>query len=216
MLGSGLPDAMSLLGAFEVAGVAIFALTGALAAGRNRLDPFGYAMLATVTGIGGGTLRDMLLSRPVFWIGNPRDLYVCVAVSLMMFLLGRLRPTMPAYLGNGLVLQYADAAGLALFAVIGALIARDAGAPWFVALALGAITASFGGIVRDVLTGETTLILRSEIYVTAAALGAGTTLAALDLGAGRTLAMLAGFVMAYALRMAAIRFSWSLPTSPKS
>lgn len=208
--------AMSLLGVFEIIGVAVFALTGALAAARIRLDPFGFAMLATVTGIGGGTLRDILLSKPVFWVGNPRDLYVCLVVALLMFALGRLRPGAVTRLGHGHLLQYADAAGMALFAVIGALVGRDMGAPWFVALALGAITASFGGIVRDVLTRETSLILRTEIYVTAAALGAAVSLAALGLGLGRTTAMFAGFIVAFGLRTAAIRFNWSLPTSPKS
>jgi uncharacterized membrane protein YeiH len=204
----------TLLGSFEVIGIAIFALTGALAAARRRLDPFGFAMLATVTGIGGGTLRDVLLNRPVFWVGNPRDLYVCLAVSLVLFILGRLRPAILPRFYKGRVLQVADAAGLALFAVIGALIARDAGVPWVVAFALGTITASFGGIVRDVLTQEPSLILRSEIYVTAAALGAAVTLALLDLGSGRTLAMFGGFFAAFTLRLAAIHFGWSLPTSP--
>jgi uncharacterized membrane protein YeiH len=207
---------LSWLWAFEVAGVTVFGLTGALAAARNRLDPFGFAMMATVTGIGGGTLRDMLLSKPVFWVGNPRDLYVCVAVSLLVFWLGRLRPTLLERMGRDHALKYADAAGLALFAVIGALIGQDAGAPWFVALALGAITAAFGGIVRDVLARETSLVLRSEVYVTAAALGAGVTLATQAAGFARPGAMLAGFIAAFALRISAIRFNWSLPTSPRN
>ncbi len=204
----------SLLGSFEVIGIAVFALTGALAAARRRLDPFGFAMLATVTGIGGGTLRDVLLNRPVFWVGNPRDLYVCLFVSLVLFILGRMSPAMLPRFYKGQVLQVADAAGLALFAVIGALIARDAGVPWLVAFVLGTITASFGGIVRDVLTQEPSLILRSEIYVTAAALGAAVTLALLDLGSTREMAMFGGFFAAFALRLAAIQFGWSLPTSP--
>ncbi|MGL4728577.1 MAG: trimeric intracellular cation channel family protein [Bosea sp. (in: a-proteobacteria)] len=204
-----------LIGLFEISGVAVFALTGALLAARRGLDPFGFAMLATVTGIGGGTLRDLLLDRPVFWIMAPRDLYICVGVSVLIFALGRLKPSLLARLERADLLQMADAAGLALFAVIGSLIASEAGAPWFVALALGAITASFGGILRDVIMQEPSLVVRSEIYVTAAALAAGVTLASVGAGAPRDLAMMAGFLAGFLLRLAAIWLGWSLPTSPK-
>jgi uncharacterized membrane protein YeiH len=205
----------NLISLFEISGVAVFALTGALLAARRGLDPFGFAMLATVTGIGGGTLRDLLLDRPVFWIMAPRDLYICVGVSILIFALGRLRPGMLERLEKADLLQLADAAGLALFAVIGSLIASEAGAPWFVALALGAITASFGGILRDVIMQEPSLVVRSEIYVTAAALAGGITLASLAAGAPRELAMVTGFLSGFLLRLAAIRFGWSLPTSPR-
>lgn len=210
-----LPDA-ALLPIFEMAGVAVFALTGALLAARRKLDPFGFAMLATLTGIGGGTLRDLLLDRPVFWIRDPRDLYICVGVAGLVFALGRLRPGTLARMERADLLRFADAAGLALFAVIGALIAREAGVPWFVALALGAITAAFGGILRDVMVQEPSLIVRSEIYVTAAALAAGVTLVALEAGLVRDAAALAGFVAGFGLRALALRRGWSLPTSPKA
>ncbi len=209
------PGSLPFLTALEVAGVAVFALTGGLLAARRRLDPFGFALLATLTGIGGGTLRDLLLDRPVFWIANPRDLYVCVAVSALVFALGRLRPALLARLEQADLLRLADAAGLALFAVIGCLIARETGAPWFVALALGAITAAFGGILRDVIVQEPSLILRSEIYVTAAALAAGMTLILLAFGLAREAAALGGFLAGFTLRLAAMWRGWSLPTSPK-
>jgi uncharacterized membrane protein YeiH len=194
----------------------VFALTGALVAGRRRLDLLAFAMLATVTGIGGGTLRDVFLARPVSWIQEPRDLAICLAVAVGVFVLGRIRPAALARLEKAGLLAVADAAGLALFCVIGALIARDAGAHWLVALVLGAITASFGGIIRDVLVHEPSLILQTEIYITAAALGAALTLLVLALDGGRSLAMIGGIVGAFSLRLGAIRFGWALPTSPRS
>jgi uncharacterized membrane protein YeiH len=209
-----LPD-ISLLALFETAGVAVFALTGALLAARRRLDPFGFAMLATLTGIGGGTLRDLLLDRPVFWVAAPRDLYICVGLSLLVFAIGRIRPALLDRMERADLLHYADAAGLALFAVIGSLIARESGAPLFVSLALGAMTASFGGILRDVIVGEPSLVVRSEIYVTAAALAAGVALAGLEAGLYRDIAMGLGFIAGFGLRLAALRLGWSLPTSPR-
>lgn len=205
----------ALLEAFEVTGLAVFALTGALVAGRRGLDLLAFAMLATVTGIGGGTLRDILLGRPVFWISQPRELAVCLLVAVLVFSLGRFRPQALSRLEKAGLLAVADAAGLALFCVIGTLIARDAGAHWLVALVLGAITASFGGIIRDVLVHEPSLILQTEIYITAAALGAGVTLLVLSLDGGQALAMICGIAAAFALRLGAIRFGWTLPTSPK-
>lgn len=193
----------------------MFALTGALLAARRRLDPFGFAMLATLTGIGGGTLRDLLLDRSVFWLMNPRDLYVCVGASALVFITGRVRPAALERMERADLLRLADAAGLALFAVIGCLIAKEAGAPPFVALALGAMTAAFGGILRDVVVQESSLILRSEIYVTAAALACVVTLGVLFAGLSEEAAAVAGFLAGFSLRLAAMWRGWSLPTSPR-
>ena len=152
--------------------MAVFALSGALVAARKGMDPFGFALLATVTGVGGGTLRDLLIGAdPVFWVGDPTDVLVCLMVGVATFCLG---PRRIAVFDGGLrgrALLWADALGLALFAVVGTGKALDAGVPALSAVVLGTVTATFGGIIRDTLAGMTPLVLRQEIYVTAAASG---------------------------------------------
>lgn len=201
--------------AVETLGVAVFALTGALVAARRGMDPFGFALLATVTGVGGGTLRDLLLGlRPVFWIGDPTDLVVCIGVSAATYALG---PGRVAALEGGRrsrALIWADALGLALFAVAGAQKALAAGATGLTAVVLGTVTATFGGIIRDLLAGVTPLVLRQEIYVTAAALGAAAFVAARWLGIEPGPAAALGFVAGFALRALAILRGWSLPAFP--
>lgn len=195
-------------------GLVAFALTGALTAARKGMDPFGFMLLAAVTGVGGGALRDMLLGVRVAWVVAPQPLLLCVATGAATFALGRLVPGFVPLLERRHTLLWADAAGLAIFAVAGAERALAAGAHWTSAIVLGAMTASFGGVVRDVLAGETPLILHREIYVTAAALGAASFVAlrALDLDAAPATLLAAG--AAFALRALAIAFDWSLPGFP--
>jgi uncharacterized membrane protein YeiH len=200
---------------FEAIGVAVFALTGALVAARKGMDPFGFALLATVTGVGGGTLRDLLLGiRPVFWIVDPGDVLVCICVAALTFTLGPVRVAALEKLGRGRILLWADALGLALFTVVGTQKALAAGSPALSAVALGTITATFGGIIRDILAGTTPLVLRQEIYVTAAALGAGGLVAGRAAGIAPFEAGAAGFAAAFGLRALAIVRGWSLPTFP--
>lgn len=205
----------TLIYAVGMAAVAVNAASAVLETEDKHMDLVGAIIVGLVTSLGGGTLRDILLGRPVFWISQPRELAVCLLVAVLVFSLGRFRPQALSRLEKAGLLAVADAAGLALFCVIGTLIARDAGAHWLVALVLGAITASFGGIIRDVLVHEPSLILQTEIYITAAALGAGVTLLVLSLDGGQALAMICGIAAAFALRLGAIRFGWTLPTSPK-
>ena len=200
---------------FEWIGVAVCALTGALAAARKQLDPFGFALLATATGIGGGTLRDLVLGvRPVFWVSNPTDLGICLAVGLMSFAAG---PRFPVQAGSGRrrrAIIWADSVGMALFAVTGAERALAAGAPPTTAIALGVMTATFGGIVRDMLVGEVSLILSREIYVTAAALGAAVCIVGRMFGVDPVAAALAGIAAGFGLRAMALLYGWSLPRFP--
>ena len=198
-------------------GVAVFALTGALVAARRQADPIGFIILATATGIGGGTLRDLLLGiGPVFWIANPIDLVICAVVALTAFF-GH--PTFPVRAGDGRrrrVIVWADALGMALFTVAGAERALDAGAPAVSAIVLGAMTATFGGIIRDVIIGQVTLIVSGEIYVTAAALGAAVHVA-VRIGTGDPLlAACLGAGAAFGLRALALGLGWSLPRFPPS
>ena len=196
-----------LLPWLEWAGVAVFALTGALVAARKQMDPFGFALLGTVTGIGGGTLRDILLgARPVPWIGDPTVVAICVAVSLAAFFTAHHFESE----GRARTLLWADALGLALFAVTGSAKALGTGAPAVSAVVLGVITATFGGIIRDILAGDVPMVLRRDIYVTAALAGAGA-FALLLLAAPEPLAALAGFAVAFGARALAILKGWSLP-----
>ena len=157
-----------LLSILGTVGLVVFALSGALVAARKRMDPFGFSLLATVTAIGGGTLRDALLSHPVYWVADPTSLVLSFMTGAVTFLLGWKIDDFIPMLERWRALLWADALGLAIFAVTGADIARAAGAHWFTAIALGTLTASFGGVIRDVLAGEPPMVLHGEIYVTAA------------------------------------------------
>lgn len=196
-----------LLPWLEWAGVAVFALTGALVAARKHMDPFGFALLGTVTGIGGGTLRDVLLGvRPVPWILDPTVVIICLVVSLAAFFTAHLFERE----GRAQAILWADALGLALFTVTGTAKALDAGAPAISAMMLGVVTATFGGIIRDILAGDVPLALRRDIYVTAALAGAVAFVLA-----NRFLSPevddIIGFVVVFVTRALAIRRGWSLP-----
>lgn len=167
----------------EWLGVAVFALTGALTAARKGMDPLGFALLATVTGVGGGTLREVLLGRPATWIADPTAPAICIIIGFATFAIGR--SYTPTRKRAFRMLMWADGLGLAIFAVSGAQTALLASAHPVTAIVLGALTATFGGVVRDVLAGEIPLVLRREIYVTAAALGAGVLCRAGIAWAGR-------------------------------
>lgn len=199
----------------EAAGVAVFALTGALVAVRKGMDPFGFILLATATGVGGGTLRDVLLDRGVFWVQDPTDVIICVLVALAAWCIAYLRPGMlDGWAGKSLLI-WADAAGMALFAVIGTQKALTAGAPLMSAIAFGAVTASFGGIIRDILAGDRPMVLWSrDFYVTAAATGATVTAVLTHIGMPVTVVMLSGIAAGFGLRAGSILLGWSFPNLP--
>jgi len=186
-------------------GVVVFAITGALVASRKQMDIVGFALLGTATGIGGGTLRDVLLGLPVFWVHEPAYLVTCVVVAGVAFFTAHIPHS------RYKALLWLDAIGLALFAVTGAEKAALAGVNGIVAVAMGVVTATFGGIIRDLLGGEIPVILRREIYVTAALIGAATFVVLMALGASRELSTAAGFFIALLVRAAALQRGWSLP-----
>ncbi len=192
-------------------GVAVFALTGCLVAARHGMDPFGFAMLATVTGIGGGTLRDMLLALPVFWVHDPVDMIICLVTALGIFFAGSYyKPLMPM-LEHFRALLWLDAAGLAIFAVSGAAKAEISGAHPLTVVVLGMMTASFGSVIRDVLAGERSLLFRREIYVTAAFGGAGTYMLFEVAEFPVVISTIVGLSVGFGLRGLAIVQGWSLP-----
>jgi uncharacterized membrane protein YeiH len=190
----------------DAIGVAAFAATGALTAARKNMDITGFALLAIVTGVGGGTLRDVLLGiTPVGWVGDPFAVFLCIGVAALTYVFyGRLQ-----FIRKAIV--WCDALGLALFSITGAKLALAAGAAPIVACAMGVVTATFGGIIRDVLSAEVPLILRREIYATASLLGAAVFVTLKALALPVEVAMGAGFTAAFALRGLAIINGWSLP-----
>lgn len=187
-------------------GIVAFTTTGALVAARNQMDAIGFVLLGTVTGIGGGTIRDLLLNvHPILWIEHPEYLAVCIALSLLVFFTAqrihsRLR-----------LLLWADAVGVALFATVGAERATVAGTAPLVAVVMGVITACFGGLIRDLLGQTRSIIFSYEIYVTAAA-GAAVAFVGLHyLACPREVAMLGGVCTGLVLRGGALIWGWSLP-----
>ncbi|TFH86928.1 trimeric intracellular cation channel family protein [Billgrantia azerbaijanica] len=191
----------------DMAGVIVFALSGVILACRSRMDPFGMLVLAAVTGIGGGTLRDLVLGlRPVFWVSDPTYLWVILAtvgVSILGFhYIHRL---------SRVFLPLADAFGLALFTVIGTHKALQLEAPGVVAVLMGLLTGVAGGMVRDVLARRVPMVLRQEVYATASIAGGVVYVALATLATPPGLAIALALAVTLGLRLAAIHWRLSLP-----
>ena len=193
-----------LLSWLDMGGVAVFAISGALAAARAKQTIVTFAFFAAVTGIGGGTLRDLLIGAPVFWVGRSDYLGVCLVAAGAVWLLRADRWQMPALL-------WFDAVGMAAYAVIGAAKADSLGVPPLASIVMGVLTASFGGIIRDVLAGQPSILMRREIYVSAAALAAATYVGLVTLGAGQIVAGMIGAAAGFVLRALAIGKGLALP-----
>lgn len=196
----------TLLSLLDTLGLIAFATTGALVASRQQMDITGFVLLAVATGVGGGTLRDVVLGlTPVFWVRAPAPVLLCAGIGAVGYFLAHL----PA--SRLTLVLWCDAIGLSGFSVTGADVALTAGAHPAVAVGLGVATATVGGILRDLLGGETPLILRREIYVTASLLGSVVFLSALALGVTRDFAMAMGGSACFLLRGVALIRNWSLP-----
>ncbi len=190
----------------DIFGVLVFAFSGALMAGRYKLDPFGVVVLAAVTAIGGGTIRDIILQTPVFWVAEPIYLFAILTTALLTIVIIREPKRIPKKF-----LLIADAFGLALFAVLGTEKALSLGSPIIVAVVMGTITGVAGGMIRDVLCNVIPMILRQEIYATAALLG-GCLFALLDyIGWQQDIAAIISIISALTLRLTAIYWKVSLP-----
>jgi uncharacterized membrane protein YeiH len=196
-----LPEALVLLDYF---GIAVFAVSGALLAAEKRQTLVTFFFFAVVTGVGGGTLRDLLIGAPVFWVQTNTYLLVCAAAAIVTWLTSR------RVIAERALLWF-DAAGLAAYGTYGAAKALGYGVAPVPAFVMGVLTACAGGIIRDVLAGEPSILMRRELYVTAAALSAGLfvglALAGLLLPIAAGIAAIAGF----SLRGLAITRGWSLP-----
>jgi uncharacterized membrane protein YeiH len=199
-----LPQIPTALVWLDYFGIAVFAISGVLLAAEKRQTLVTFFFFAVVTGVGGGTLRDLLIGAPVFWIHTNATLLICIGAALLVWLASRQR-----FAGRALL--WFDAAGLTAYATYGAAKALAYGVAPVPAFAMGVMTACVGGIIRDVLAGEASILMRPELYVTAAALAAGLFVG-LSLGGlaalpAAAIAIVAGFT----LRGTAIARGWSLP-----
>lgn len=196
--------AITLVDILDYAGVATFAASGALMAAERRQDVVTFIFFAAITGVGGGTLRDLLIGAPVFWVVNPAYAIVCAVVAVLVFLSR----------GYGMprrALLWLDAAGLCVYAVVGAAKALAFGIDPVIAVVMGALTATFGGVIRDVLAGEPSVLLRRELYVTPAIASAAMFVVAAEFGLQTAWASGVGIVLGFIVRAGAILAGWHMP-----
>ncbi|MEM9500366.1 MAG: trimeric intracellular cation channel family protein [Pseudomonadota bacterium] len=198
-----------ILDLLDIVGIAIFALSGAVIAARERQTFVTMGFFALVTGVGGGTVRDLLIGAPVFWITDGWVAGVCLACAAIAWFT-------PVRLWEGKLFALADGIGLAAYAVLGTAKAIAYGVPPVPAMLMGIITGCVGGIIRDVVAGRPSIIMQPELYVTAAALSAATTVAGMMAAPFVMLenwaVWIAAFVSGFALRAAAIQWQISLPS----
>ncbi|MDQ0997617.1 putative membrane protein YeiH [Phyllobacterium ifriqiyense] len=200
---------MTMIQIFNYAGVFVFAATGALAASRRQLDIIAFIFLAAVTGIGGGTLRDLILGVPVFWVEDPGNLLVCMAAAFIVYFSANLLES------RYRLLLWLDAMGLAAYSVLGAAKGLALGFDSTIAVVTGILTATFGGILRDIVSGEPSVLMRREIYVTAALAGSSAYTLLYKLSVAPEIAAVAAALAAFAVRGGALYFGWILPNYHK-
>lgn len=192
----------------DLVGVFVFAVSGALAGVRKSMDLFGVAVLAMMPAIGGGTLRDLTLDQPVFWVENNWPIWAALAAALSSFFFARFIESRLRFL------TWADAVGLSLFCVTGAEKALEVSGSVLIAVIMGVVTGVAGGIIRDVICNEIPIVMRSgEIYATAAFIGAGTFCLLVLVGVPETAAVWAAMAGAFLARAGGIMRGWSLPTA---
>lgn len=203
-----LPDAALVLPAaarwLDMAGLAVFAASGALAAAGRGQTLVTLAFFALITGVGGGTVRDLLIGAPVFWVRDPHVAALCIGLAIAIWVT-------PGRWWSGSALAWLDAVGLAAYAVYGAAKALGHGVPPVPAMVMGVVSACVGGIIRDVLAGEPSILMRPELYVTAAALASTSFVTLQALGVGTGVAATVAALLGFSLRAAAIRWKLALP-----
>ena len=195
------------LSVLDYAAVAVFGASGALAAARAKHDIITFGFFAAITGVGGGTLRDLLIGAPVFWVARPEYVAVCLTAAIGVWIFGWGQ-------GRERTLLWLDAVGMAAYAVVGALKATSLGAPPVSAIVMGVLTSTFGGVIRDVLAHQPSILLRRELYVTPALIGAAVFVGLNALDVPTMVAGVMGFIAAFGVRAGAILFGWQLPGFP--
>jgi len=189
-----------------MAAVAVNALTGVLDSGRKQMDMIGALLVGVATALGGGTVRDLLLDRNVFWVVDQTYLIAALGTALLTFFIARRLPLPPR------LFLIPDAIGLALFTIVGTQVALQWHAPWLVASLMGVTTGVVGGVVRDILCNDVPLIfLKGELYATAAWVGALGMIALEALGVPSVLASWIAMGIVLALRLFAMRYRITLP-----
>ena len=188
----------------DLAGIAVFALSGALVAAQKRLDIVTFVFFAVITGVGGGTARDLLIGAPVFWVYENATLLICLGAAVAVWML-------PARSWKGTALLWCDALGMAAYAAYGASKGLTFGIAPLPAIGMGVLTACLGGIIRDVLAGQPSVLMRSELYVTPAALAASLLVGLSFVGVHGAIAVSISAIVGFALRAAAIVWGWKLP-----
>ena len=181
-------------------GDVVFAVSGALTAARYRMDVLGYVLIGTITGIGGGTTRDLLLGRTVWWTHDPMELILCVVASLVTFFF------IKKDISNRRAMVWSDTLGLSVFGVVGCHIALEFGSPFIIAVFMGMVTATGGGVIRDVLTNTQPMILCGQPYATAALLGSLSYATLRHFGAPEIASEIIACLAAFGLRASAIIF----------
>ncbi|CAN5168183.1 trimeric intracellular cation channel family protein [soil metagenome] len=188
----------------DLFGIGVFAASGALAAARARQTLVTFAFFALVTGVGGGTVRDLLIGAPVFWVQDWQVAAVCLSAAGIIWVT-------PHRFWKGRAIDWFDAVGMAVYAVFGAAKALGLGIPALPAIMMGVITACVGGIIRDVLAGEPSILLRPELYVTAAVLASASFVGLVLIGVPLLVAAVIGAAAGFTLRALAIARGLSIP-----
>ena len=195
---------LHITGAVDLLGVGFLAASGAIAAAERRQDIVTFIFFGAMTGIGGGTLRDLLMGQPVFWVHNPAYVIVCIAAAMAIWIFSPRLIPIPALL-------WADAIGLCAYAVVGAQKAFALKLDDPICVTMGVLTACFGGILRDLLAGQPSVLLRRELYVTAAILAASFYVVLERLGVDHSLAIFAAVAVGLVVRGGSLLFGWTLP-----
>ncbi|MBU2967350.1 trimeric intracellular cation channel family protein [Amphritea sp. 2_MG-2023] len=199
-------DITAAVNIMGLSAVAVFAISGALDAARQKMDILGFLLIGTVTGLGGGTVRDLLLGKlPVLWIREPVWIIVCLTASAITYFIA------PKLASRTRALLWMDAVGIALFAVVGTEIGLKFGTSPLIAVCMGVMTASFGGIARDLLCGSNLTLMNEELYITTMLAGSVTYLTLNWLQLPNNYDLIGGFLVAFILRALAIMFKVKLP-----
>lgn len=199
-------DITAVVSIMGLTAVAVFSTSGALDAARQKMDILGFMLIGTATGIGGGTLRDLLLGNvPVFWVREPVWIIVCLVSSTITYIIA------PKLVSLTRALIWMDAVGIALFAVVGTEVALEFEASPLIAICMGVMTASFGGIARDVLCGGNLTLMNEELYITTMLAGSVMYLWLSTLNLPHSYDLIGGFFVAFILRALAIIFHLKLP-----
>lgn len=189
----------------DCAGIAFFSATGALSASRKQLDVVGFIFLGTITGIGGGTIRDLVLDVPVFWVQQPYYILICALSAILVYFIAHKLES------RYRLLLWLDAVALAAYGIFGTYKGLAVSHSPTVAVVMGMLTGTAGGILRDVIAGEPSVIMRKEIYITAVILGAVTYVLLEGAGLAAPIPSVAGALVAFVCRSGAIAYGWSLP-----